>query len=359
MRVIQVLGRIIPSGPVLHVKTLAHALVQLSLDVNVMTPADPEAASRVLGPLALRQLPVRGFPMLRAIPRLAQIAREQPHTLLHAHLTRPTYLAYGASLLSRVAIVATVHTVTHDPVFRWVARRKGRLIAVSNFVQGMLHGLRIPQSQTELVYNGTDFASFPVEDPDPVYAEFGIPRDRTLIGMLGLVSPLKGHHLMVEAMAMLKKDHPEAHLFCIGDVRADFRATLDNLIDRYGIRDRVTMTGLRPDIPRLLDAVSFAVMPSDIETFAVAAAEALARGKPVIASRVGALPEIVLHERTGLIVDRNPIDIAEACRRLLQDKGNVLAMGEAAKLDSLARFTAERMAAETLNVYHRALDRKL
>jgi glycosyltransferase involved in cell wall biosynthesis len=117
------------------------------------------------------------------------------------------------------------------------------------------------------------------------------------------------------------------------------------------------MTGVRHDVPRLLDSFTFNTLPSYMETFGVAAIEAMARGKAVVATRVGALPEVVRDGQTGLLVDLRPDQIAEAVSYLLSNDEVREAMGQRGRRLVEQKFTLKQMVNGFEGVYSRALER--
>lgn len=120
------------------------------------------------------------------------------------------------------------------------------------------------------------------------------------------------------------------------------------------MQDRATFTGVRHDIPNLLDAMTLATLPSVMETFGVAAIEAMARKKAVVASNVGALPEVVRDRQTGILVDLRPESIAEAVSYLLTNEREREAMGERGRELVERKFTLDRMTDRFEDVYRRA-----
>lgn len=284
-----------------------------------------------------------------------KLMKEQKTQVLHTHLTRATYFGFVAGMLRRVPMVATVHIANHDQIYKLVARRNNRLVAVSNFVRGMLHGRGIKDRYIDTVYNGTDFADFAPTDVDDVFNEFNIPRDRKLVGLVGRVAQEKGHLLMVKAMRPVLDAHPEAHFVFVGRVEENFGGELTEVVAAEAVEDRLTLTGSRTDVPRLLDSFALSTMPSKIETFGIAAIEAMARGKAVVATRVGGLPEVVRHGQTGLLVDLDPDGLAEAVSYLLTEDGVREKMGRSGRQLVEEKFTVGSMVQRLEDVYARAM----
>ncbi len=240
--------------------------------------------------------------------------------VVHTHLTRAAYIGHALGLVTRVPIVTSVHIANNDQIYRRLARRNNRLVAVSNYVAGMLHGNGVPDRFIDTVYNGTDFADIKTVDRGPVLDGLEIPRDRQVVGLVAKVCRDKGQLELIEAMKNVRQSHPNAHVLFVGRIEQDFREEVENAVAEAKLQDRATFTGVRHDIPNLLDAMTLATLPSVMETFGVAAIEAMARKKAVVASNVGALPEVVRDRQTGILVDLRPESIAEAVSYLLTNE---------------------------------------
>jgi glycosyltransferase involved in cell wall biosynthesis len=254
-----------------------------------------------------------------------------------------------------VPIMTSVHIANNDQIYKRLARRKNKLVAVSNFVRGMLHGRGVPERFIETIYNGTDFVDFEPTSPAEVKAELGIPQHRRLVGLVGKVCEDKGQVELIRAMKEVRQQHRDAHVVFVGKVEETYQPQVNEAIYETGLADSVTFTGVRHDIPRMLDSFAFSTLPSKMETFGVAAIEAMARSKAVVATRVGALPEVVRHKQTGLLVDLRPDQIAEAVSYLLDNEEECDEMGRMGRHIVEQKFTLSEMAARFESVYYKAV----
>ncbi len=354
LRILQVVSSSATSGAERHVFALSKQLSDRGHHVEVVCPDGGWLSDdlRAFG-LAAHTTGMRGSDWFRACGLVTRIARHGHFDVIHTHLTRATYFGAIGGWLSGVPAVATVHIANHDQIYKRIARGRNRLVAVSNFVRGMLHGRGIPDRFIDTVYNGTDFAGFAPTHREEVLAELGIPFDRRVVGLVGRVCREKGHLDLVDAMRTLRGSHPDAHLVFVGRVVEEFKAELDDALDSSNLRSRVTLTGVRHDVPRLLDSFTLSTMPSHIETFGIAAIEAMARGKAVVASRVGGLPEVVRHQQTGLLVDLRPGELAEAVGYLLDNDHERSQMGSMGRQIVEEKFTLEQMVTRLEGVYSR------
>jgi glycosyltransferase involved in cell wall biosynthesis len=357
LTVLQVISSSATSGAERHVFCLSDLLRRRGHRVEVVCPIGgwlPEKLRDAGIPVHQTEMKGRGW--FGATGLLLRRMREGDIDLVHSHLTRATYFGALAGMVRRIPAIATVHVANHDQIYKRMARRRNRLIAVSNFVRGALHGRGIPDRFIDTVYNGTDFGDLAADDPSTVKEEFGIASNRRLIGLVGRVCREKGHLLMVEAMRDVAKEHPDAHVMFVGKIEEQFKLEVEDAIASAGLEDRVTLAGVRHDVPRLLDSFEFTTMPSHRETFGLAAIEAMARGKAVVASRVGGLPEVVRHHQTGLLIDLRPQELAEAVSYLFQNEAERKQMGSLGRTIVQQKFTLEHMVDRLESIYQRTLE---
>ncbi len=357
MRILQVISSSATSGAERHVFSLSHLLQQQGHWVEVVCPKGgwlPQAL-RTAG-VPVYESDMKGAGWFRTTGYVMKRIRAGRIDLVHSHLTRATYFGAVSGALRGVPAVASVHVGNHDQIYKRMARGRNKLIAVSNYVRGLLHGRGISDRHIETVYNGTDFLGFEVASADEVKRELGLSPDKRVIGLIGRVCREKGHLLLIDAMRDVARLHPDAHVLFVGRVEPLFEAEVKQAVADADLEDRITMTGVRYDVPRLMDACEFTTMPSHQETFGVAAIEAMARSRAVVASRIGGLPEVVRHGQTGLLVDLRPDELAHAVTYLLEHDDDRRAMGESGRAIVEQKFTLRQMAQTVEAVYRRTLE---
>jgi len=343
------------SGAERHVFSLSELLHRRGHYVQVVTPG-PGWLPKIVDEagIPVHNSYMKGGGWLRTLGYLMRETRRQKIDVVHTHLTRAAYIGHALGVVTRTPIVTSVHIANNDRIYRRLARGRNRLVAVSNFVAGMLHGNGVPKGYIDTVYNGTDFVSIPRASREETLTEFGIAPEKKVVGLVGKVCKDKGQLELLAAMRDVRRDHPNAHVMFVGKVEANFKDEIEDAVRSSGFEDDVTMTGVRHDIPRLLDAMAFNTLPSVMETFGVAAIEAMARQKAVVATNVGALPEVVRHQQTGLLVDLRPDAIAEAVSYLLANERECEEMGRVGRSIVEEHFTLETMADRFVDVYARA-----
>lgn len=355
LRILQTVSSSATSGAERHVLHLATYLTKHGHQVDVVCPTSDLFAEQVAGlgvPVHPRYMRKSGY--WQTARFMLRLVRERQIDVVHCHLTRATYLGCVVGALAKVPVVATVHVANHDAIYRLMARGRNRLIAVSSFVRGVLHGRGVPDQFIDVVYNGTDFHHMPVGDRAAILEDLGIPPEKRLVGLVGRVCRDKGHLLAVEATKAIQQSHRDAHMLFVGRIEPEFEPELREAIRSFGAADLITLTGNRSDVSQLIDACDLTLIPSSMETFGLVAIEAMARSRPVVASRVGGLAEVVLHQETGLLIDRTPTALAGAVDHLLADHDQRLTMGRSARRWVEEKFTMGQMIGNLQRVYRKA-----
>ncbi len=358
-RILQIVSSSATSGAERHLVLLSRTLQQQGHDVITVCPPHnwlPEELQRA-GVNTL-PVPMRGAASAMTLWRLARVVRKQRVDIIHTHLTRAAYYGLLLGLLTHKPVVSTVHVFTSDPAYRWLSRLGHPLIAVSEAVRRWLIEYGVPASEVQTVYNATDFVSLNganANAPLEVRAEFGLPPTSKLIGVFAKVTPIKGQDLLLEALPQLLRSHPDVHVLFVGSTEGDFARRTQQRAKEMGIYSHVIFTGLRADVARLMQAVDVVTLPSRLETFGLAVLEAMALGKPVVATRVGGLPELVRDGETGMLVDFTATSLAHALNELLTSADLRYRLGQTARAFACQYYTPERMVRHIEAVYARAL----
>jgi glycosyltransferase involved in cell wall biosynthesis len=189
-----------------------------------------------------------------------------------------------------------------------------------------------------------------------VLAELGIPAERTVIGIVGNIRRWKGQEVVIRALAEIREQHPDVVLLLIGDTAredAGYRRELDTLVQTLGLESRVVVTGFRTDVPDCVNALDVMIHAStDPEPFGRVLLEGMALRKPLVASRGGAVPEIVVDGETGLLFEPgNANELARALSALVGDPSRRAAMGDAGYRRLVAEFGLEGNVTRTQDLY--------
>jgi glycosyltransferase involved in cell wall biosynthesis len=279
------------------------------------------------------------------VPRLAGLFRRRRIDLVHTHDDKPLLYAPLAARLARVPRV--VHTRHHGHL-PWLRRRHAamtRLAArlTSQFVCVSDDSARLTAGdgvRARTIWNGIDMSRF----------SYTGPRADGPVVAVGRLSPEKDHPTLLRAVALAGRAAP-LRWEVAGN--GPCRAALERLAAELGLGDRVRFLGEVADVPALLGRASVFVLPSLTEGLSLTLLEATARGLPVVATRVGGNPEVVVDGETGLLVPPGaPAALAGAVLRLLDDPATARRLGAAGRRRVETHFDVRRMVAEYETLYH-------
>lgn len=356
LRILQVISSSATSGAERHAFTLSIMLRGLGHEVEMVCPTHGWIAQQLpQHGIKVHPIEMKGKQTVAAHLYMLRLVRRNRYDVIHSHLTRATYLGFVSGKLRRVPLVSSVHIANHDNIYRIAARGNNRLVAVSNYVRGVLHGRGVPEKYIDVVYNGTDFHDFTFQSPDGVHEEFQIPKEKRLVGLVGRVCPEKGHLFAARALQDVVRAEPEAHMLFVGRFADGFEPEMRQAITDYGIEKNVTFTGNRNDVSRMFDAMEFSIMPSLIEACPLAALESMARSKALVAARVGGLAELVEHQHNGLLVEQNADELADGMLYMLQNDEDRERMGSNGRRLIEEKFTLHQMVERLEAVYHRTI----
>lgn len=311
--------------------------------------ADALLAARV----DVRPLRLRGKLDLRGALRLRRLLRALRPALVHAHLFHGNLAARLLAPSAGARVISTIHVVERRrlparPLLeRLLATRDDATVCVSQAVRRhAAAALGARSDRLRVIENGIDLARFaPPSDPDRARREaraaLALPPDAPIVGAVGRLDRQKGLDVLIEAFARLAPAHPQALLALAG--AGPEEGALRALARARGLEARVRLLGHQRDVPAVLAALDVFCMPSRWEGFGLALAEALACGKPAVASAVDSLPE-VLGEAGLLVPPEQPAALADALGSLLTDPTRRAALTRAARARA-ERFSVERMVA--------------
>jgi glycosyltransferase involved in cell wall biosynthesis len=194
-----------------------------------------------------------------------------------------------------------------------------------------------------------DFCAPASADPAECKRALGFDPDRRLVGFVGWLQPVKGPQHLLNAMTRVWEEHADADLVLVG--RGELEGALGAQASFSGHGDRVHFLGWREDVRAIMPLFDIVVLPSLNEGMGRVLVEAMAAGRPVVASRVGGIPDIVRHGRNGLLVEpRDEAGLAESITLLLRDPAFAARMGEAGRV-GCREFSLEAMTARLDRLY--------
>jgi glycosyltransferase involved in cell wall biosynthesis len=329
-----------------------------------LVPGDRfEAKAREAGfePLAGLRLDPRSGPLALAgdVVRLRAVFRDEAVDVVHVHHSHDHWLAVAARAVGggRPAIVRTFHnarSVKRGRMERLLHRRTAAVFAVSRQIEARCHEAGLPAERVVVVPGTADLDRFDgAADPAPIRDEFKLG-DAPVAVSVARLAPNRGHEALLAGFRLLLERLPAARLLLVG--KGETRSRLEHLVSELGVADQVIFTGYRDaDLPSVLAAADcFVLMAAGSDESCRAALEAMAAGRPVIARRVGALPETVVDGETGrLLEDDRPATVAAALEAVLADRPRARAMGARGRTRALDVFSAERAVDIVERVYRR------
>ena len=305
---------------------------------------------------------------LRVVYRLFRLLKRENIQILHSHLFHANLLGRIAGKMAGVPIViSTRHSVDiggrgREWINRWTKRWTDVTIAVSDQAcEAERRWSGTKSGEIVTIYDGIKTEAFEradLQESKELKRKLGIESDAPVIGMIARFHRAKGHSYLMEAMPYILDQFPKAKVLLIGG--GELRPTIKEKVQKLGLTDSIIFTGIRQDIPRILSALDLFVLPSLWEGLGIAILEAMAAGLPVVATRVGGIPEVVEDRVTGLLVPpRDPEALAKAIIALLQDRERAKDMGRAGRERVEKHFSVERMVQQTEALYEELIGEKM
>ena len=240
----------------------------------------------------------------------------------------------------------------------WVSRARyqavERFLANSKNVAQSLIDCGIVPERISIVNEGVEIPPPPSsERRSRARSHWGVKDQEFLFGSVSVFVPEKGQRHLIEALAEVRKWHPQSRLLLAGDGRC--HGELQALARRLGQSQAVLFPGFVNDVAKVYDALDAFLFPSEFEGLGTALQTAMAAGLPSISTRRGALGEVVDHERTALVAEPNGPEFAAAMLRVMTDTGLRKKLIESGRREVAERFSAGRMVERTLQVYEDVL----
>jgi glycosyltransferase involved in cell wall biosynthesis len=287
---------------------------------------------------------------LRPVFSLKRLIDRHPYDVIHFHTKRAhalsAWLCWFAPQVMRVVTRRMDYPLKKNWYNRFLYNRcVDGVVAISRKIMDLLVEGGVDRRKIVLIPSGVDLNRF-----RPA-SESGVGRDPLTVGTVAALEKRKGHRFLLLAAAELKERNAPMRFVFSGD--GPERGPLEKLVIELGLQEEVTFLGFVGDIPRFLETIDLFVLPSLYEGLGVSVLEAMASGKPVVASRVGGLPDLVEDGVTGLLVP--PSDsrgLAEGLLRLASDRRVLAEMGRRGRERAERQFSMEAMAGKNEDYYH-------
>jgi glycosyltransferase involved in cell wall biosynthesis len=332
------------------------SIISLSHDQSTPIPEEIRAHG-----IPIYSFPAKGLLNPRRIWQIVQQLRRDRCDIIHTHLTYAHIIGAITGRLVGIPVVASLHNTEPDPFVAradalkyqletWALRYGVQQLVAVGTIVGKANETRLPAKVIQVIPNAV--ATIPALSLDEQTAIRQSMVDNSagpLLISVGRLAPQKGYQDLLMAFADVRKKHPSAVLVIAGTgpLRPDLQAQIESL----HLEGAVHLLGPRNDVPRLLAASDLFVSASHWEGLPVALLEAMSAGLPVVATKVGDVPEVVV-KGTGLVVPPQvPFQLAEAIHSLLVDPAKMKQFGQAAKSHILQNYTSQIWVDRLLALY--------
>jgi len=296
---------------------------------------------------------------LAAAWKLSRIIRQWKPAVVHAHDPHAVSMAALALSFSapvpRPKVIASRRVDFHlqgNAFSQWKYRQVDGFIAASGAIRDILVHDGIPAGRIAVVHDGIDVAKIAHRPAADLHAEYWLPHGVPVIVNVGALVGHKGQKYLVDAMPLVLRSVPDAHLVILGE--GELRPALERQVKHLSLEKRVLLPGFREDVLSLMKSADLFVMSSITEGLGSAVLDAMAMSLAVVGTRAGGIPEAVVPGETGELVEpAEPAPLAAALVKLLKDPALRRAYGEAGRQRVARQFDVEHLVSGTLAAYRR------
>lgn len=292
--------------------------------------------------------------ILKNIPRLRDIIKKEEIDIVHARSRVPAWTAYFACQGSRAVFITTCHGYYSKHILSRVMGWGRRVIVLSNAIaRHMIEDFGVEHDRIRLIPRSVDLERFKYRDPPAKIKEFNV-------GIIGRITPLKGHLDFIKAMSKVSRAVPRLKILIVGDApdtKQAYKEEVQLLVKRLGLWNCTEFLGTQRDIPEILSHLDLLVLATVThEAFGRVIIEAQASGVPVIATEVGGVVDIIEDNINGLLVPpADPQAIADSVIKIYKDRELARNLAQNAIKKIRSDYTLERMAESTISVYNDSL----
>ena len=308
-----------------------------------------------------------------AFLRLYVLLRFKRFDIVHTHTAKAGALGRMAARLAGVRII--VHSPHGHNLYGYFSASLTRRIVqverfLSRFTDAIIAGTRLEKNDyleyaigtdatIDVIYAGLDLYEYQVDSSlkDTLKGSFGIAANENVVGMIGRLEHVKGPDFFVDAALRIVQLRTDVRFVLIGE--GSQKKPLEDRVAAAGFKDRIIFAGWRDDVAPMLSMLDIMVLPSRNEAVGLVLIEAQSQGIPVVASRVGGIPETLKEDETGILVSAgHPDKLAQAILFLLDHPDKRFSMGVAAREWVGSRFSAQGMVDRVSGLYERLFHAK-
>jgi len=311
---------------------------------------------------------------LKTISQLKKIIKKRDVQIVHSQGGRADFFARIAAKITRVPItvssiamlvegydVSLLKKGLYVLMDRWPEKYVDKFIVLSEPLRkALIEKHKIPSEKIVKIYNGIEIEEY---NPDlkelrnkmlEVREELGLKNDVPTIGAIGRLVWQKGFEYLIRAAPEVLKECPAARFLIVGE--GPLKDKLKMISERLKIADRIFFTGFRSDVKEILTSIDVLAMPSLLEGLPMVLLEGMAMAKPIVATRIDGITEVLENGKTGLLVPaKNPQGLAAAITGILNDKAKANLFGQNARKAVKEKFSVKKMVEQTEGTYEKLL----
>ncbi len=288
---------------------------------------------------------------------LAKLIKKERISLVHSNSHSDAPYGILACRFRKTPVISHIRDIIQpDKVGKYLLKYADRVIAVSNAAAKPFKDINNKSRKLLVINNSIDLNSF--KSSEDIRGKLNISKKELVIGIVGQISRLKGHDVFLKAASIILKKNKNVKFLIAGEVRRERDQGLcEAFIRRLNLRENVIFAGFRNDIANVMSAIDILAFPTLKESFGRSAIEAMTQRKPVVASNVGGVPEIVNHGKTGILVPSGDAEeLADGLLELINDKEKTEYMGKEGLKVVRKKFDIKDMMNRIENVYKELLD---
>ena len=287
--------------------------------------------------------------------------------LIHSHLPGTNLYSCLAGAVAKIPVITTYHNEVFLPgrVNRYntlklflVRRLATKIVMVADYLKSdFINNAKFSIEKLITIYNGIELAQNKLDfDIQAKKREIGIEEDELIVGNVANLRPPKGHQYFVKAAEQIYNNRNRVKFLIVGEGKGKLKAEIEEQIIKSNLRDKVILMGFRDDVKELLHIMDVFVLSSISEGLPMAIVEAMAASKPVVATKVGGLPELIVPDFNGFLVSPgDPSALANKIMVLLNDKRLREQFGTRGKEIVENKFSLEKMIENYQNLYEELL----
>jgi len=314
---------------------------------------------------------------LGTILKLKNIIKTRNVQIVHSQGGRADFFARIAArsanvpiIISSVAMLVEGYDVSllrkglYVLMDRWTERWVNKFIILSEASRrALIERHKIPQEKIVKIYNGIEIEEY---NPDlkearrkklEVRRKLGLKNDMLVIGAIGRLVWQKGFEYLIQAIPKVIEVFPETRFLIVGE--GPMRRRLEELGEKFQVKDNIIFAGFRSDIKEILESIDLLAMPSLLEGLPMVLLEGMAMSKPIVATRIEGITEVLEDGKTGLLVPaQDPHALAEAITEILNNKTKANLLGQNARKIAEEKFSVKKMVEQLEWVYEKLLNEK-